>query len=312
MNSVSSAGGMVAVFGSLNADLTVRVDRFPEPGETLKGSELVTAPGGKSSNQAVAAAWLGSSVRLVGAVGDDAHGAFLLEKAEEARVDVSQVRRDADHATGSAMIVVDDAGENTIIVSPGANGGHSAQSAGEIDVAGADILCLCLEVPLPAVEAAAEQGAQAGAQVVLNLSPYAEVPETLLRNTDVLLVNQSEAEFVVGGEVAGDWSATLDRLSDLGVDRAVVTLGADGAMVLDGTASGDDRVVAVDSPEVDAVDTTGCGDAFTGALAQAMASGSSLVEAARRAARVGALAATREGAQASYGAFADLGNDGAE
>lgn len=108
--------GQVVVFGSLNADLTVKVDRFPEAGETLSGSELVTAPGGKSSNQAVAAALLGSSVRLIGAVGDDANGRFLVEKAEQAGVDVSGVSRDKEHATGSAMIVVDSAGENLSLI----------------------------------------------------------------------------------------------------------------------------------------------------------------------------------------------------
>ncbi|MGB3184976.1 MAG: ribokinase [Ornithinimicrobium sp.] len=246
------------VFGSLNADLTVRVERFPDPGETLNGSELVTAPGGKSSNQAVAAALLGSSVRLVGAVGDDAHGRFLLDQAREAGVDVSQVRADADHATGSAMIVVDASGENTIIVSPGANGLHTAASAGETDVAGADVLCLCLEVPLNAVEAAARRGHEAGALVVLNLSPYTKVPSTLLGHVDVLLVNQNEAELVVGREVAGDWAATLEAFIGLGVDRVVVTLGAEGAVVLDGTGSGDHELDRTGSGHHE-LDRTGSG-----------------------------------------------------
>lgn len=297
--------GRVVVFGSLNADLTVRVERFPEPGETLSGSELVTAPGGKSSNQAVAAATLGSDVRLIGAVGDDANGAFLLDQAAEAGVDVSGVTRDPDHATGSAMIVVDAAGENTIIVSPGANGAHTTESVTPEHVTEADVLCLCLEVPVAAVLAAAEHGRHAGAQVLLNLSPYADVPETLWKHTDVLLVNRSEAERVLGaGSIADDWQEALDGFTHLGVRRAVVTLGADGAVVLDG--EGTPAITPIDSPAVNAVDTTGCGDAFTGALAHAMASGASLVDAARCAAEAGALAATREGAQSSYGAFAHL------
>ncbi|MGB7450168.1 MAG: ribokinase [Ornithinimicrobium sp.] len=306
MNDLSSGTGEIVVFGSLNADLTVRVQRFPEPGETLSGSELVTAPGGKSSNQAAAAAVLGSSVRLVGAVGADSHGSFLLEQAGEAGVDTSGVSQERDHATGSAMIVVDAAGENTIIVSPGANGRHTAESVRASDIGEADVLCLCLEVPLEAVEAAVEQGRSVGARVVLNLSPYAEVPDAVLRGTDVLLVNEREAELVTGDSQDGDWSSTLGRLAELGVEHAVVTLGADGAVVLDATAAEPDRVVTVDSPKVEAVDTTGCGDAFTGALAHALASGHSLVEACEVAAQVGALAATREGAQSSYGAFAHL------
>jgi len=128
----------------------------------------------------------------------------------------------------------------------------------------------------------------------------------VLQATDVLVVNQGEAELVLGAEVDGDWSAALDRLVELGVDRAVVTLGADGAVVLDATRSASERVVMIDSPSVEAVDTTGCGDAFTGALAHALASGRSLEQASQVAAQVGALAATRDGAQASYGAFAHL------
>ena len=161
------SAGPVVVFGSLNVDLTVRVERFPEPGETLTGSELATAPGGKSSNQAVAIAVLGSSVRLIGAVGDDGNATFLLDQAGAAGVDVSGVVRDAGHATGSAMIVVDAAGENTIIVSPGANGALAPLSVRAEDFADASVLCLCLEVPVPAVKAAAEQGRRAGAQVLL-------------------------------------------------------------------------------------------------------------------------------------------------
>jgi len=326
VSATSGGAGQVVVFGSLNADLTVRVERFPQPGETLSGSELVTAPGGKSSNQAVAAATLGAQVRLIGAVGDDANGAFLLDQVSHSGVDVAGVMRDPDHATGSAMIVVDAAGENTIIVSPGANGAVSDDSLTAQKFAGADIVCLCLEVPLAAVQAAAEKGREAGAQVLLNLSPYADVPDALLSHVDVLLVNKSEAELVLSrSDIADDWDGALDGFVALGVHRVVVTLGADGAVVLDGTASSSDgtasssdgttsqngdndagQVTTIDSPKVNVVDTTGCGDAFTGALAHGMAKGASLVEASKHAAEAGALAATREGAQSSYQAFAHL------
>lgn len=298
--------GRITVFGSLNVDLSVRVKRFPEPGETLSGSELVSAPGGKSSNQAVVAAMLGSTVRIIGAVGNDMNGDFLLDQADAAGVDVSSVARDTEHATGSAMIVVDATGENTIIVSPGANCAHSPASVQGEKLTGSAILCLCLEVPLAAVHAVAEQGRRAGAQILLNLSPYMEVPEELLRLTDVLLVNRAEAELVLGADLGEDWSATLDSFIRRGVGRVVVTLGSDGSVVLDGAAHGEARVTAVAAHRVDVVDTTGCGDAFTGALAHEMASGASLVEAASLASQVSALAATREGTQTSYSAFAHL------
>ncbi len=290
--------------GSLNVDLTVRTERFPQPGETLTGSELGTAPGGKSSNQAVAAALLGSSVRMLGAVGEDDNGDFLRRAAEKAGVDVDGVRRLGDHATGSAMIVVDAAGENTIIVSPGANGALTADDLDPGALRDADVLCLCLEVPVPVVLAAARSAHGAGVRVLLNLSPYAEVPTELLALTDVLLVNRAEAGQVLGEQLDADpdWGQVLQRLVALDVRQTVVTLGPDGSVVLD--ADGGEPVVTVQATPVEAVDTTGCGDAFTGATAHRLAGGASLVEAARFASGISALAATADGAQSSYSTFA--------
>lgn len=299
--------GKVVVVGSLNADLTVRTDRFPSPGETLNGSELVIVPGGKSANQAAAAAILGADVRLFGAVGADGHGDLLLKAAANAGVDASRVLRRTGTATGTAMIVVDAAGENTIIVSPGANGTVTGAELPADLFDGAAVLTLSLEVPLEAVTAAARAGCNAGAQVLLNLSPYREVPAELLSLTDVLLLNTHEAALVTGlADPASDWEAVIAALDALGVRRTIVTLGGDGAVVLDGTASGTERVAAIAPTRVAAVDTTGCGDAFTAATAARLAAGDSLVEAARFAARAGALAATREGAQSSYPALQEL------
>lgn len=299
--------GKVVVVGSLNADLTVRTDRFPSPGETLSGSELVIVPGGKSANQAAAAAILGADVRLFGAVGADGHGDLLLKAAADAGVDASRVLRRPDTATGTAMIVVDAAGENTIIVSPGANGTVTGAELPADLFHDAAVLCLSLEVPLEAVAAAAQAGHDAGATVLLNLSPYREVPAALLALTDVLLVNAHEAAQVTGlADPAADWEAVIDAFARLGVSRAVITLGGDGAVVLDGTASGADRVVEAAPIRVTAVDTTGCGDAFTAATAARLAAGASLPEAAEFAARAGALAATLPGAQSSYTALLEL------
>lgn len=301
------SAGIVVVVGSLNADLTVRTDRFPQPGETLNGSELVIVPGGKSANQAAAAAVLGAEVRLFGAVGADGHGDLLLKAAENVGVDASRVLRRADTATGTAMIVVDAAGENTIIVSPGANGTVTGAELPADLFDGAAVLTLSLEVPLEAVTAAAQAGHDAGASVLLNLSPYQEVPAELLSLTDVLLLNAHEAALVTGlADPASDWEAVIAALGELGVRRTIITLGGDGAVVLDGTASGADRVIVVAPTRVAAVDTTGCGDAFTAATAARLAAGDSLAEAATFAARAGALAATREGAQSSYSALLEL------
>ncbi|PZE27395.1 ribokinase [Curtobacterium sp. MCBD17_028] len=310
------ARGRVVVVGSLNADLVVRTARFPRAGETLHGEDLRILPGGKSANQAVAAGRLGGDVALVGAVGDDANGALLRDAVADAGVDVAGVRVFEGSATGTAVITVDAAGENTIVVSPGANG---RLSAADVDAAhgafaGAAVLGLCLEVDMEVVLAAARRADAAGTTVVTNLSPFGPVPEELLALTDVLLVNEHEAAQLVApaGGAAADADAGADGgaadggaadvgrlaglLADRGVDRAVVTTGSAGCVVLDRGA----EPVRVPSVRVDPVDTTGCGDAFTGALAMRLAAGDDLVTAARFAVVVGAFAATRLGAQSSY------------
>ena len=299
-------GPRIVVVGSLNADLVVRTARFPQPGETLTGSELAVIPGGKGANQAVAAGRLGGDVTMVGAVGDDANGSMLLESLSDAGVDVTRIARRDDTATGTAVITVDDAGENTIIVSPGANGTLAPERIGEAWSAldGAGVVCLCLEVPLETVLEAAQRGAAAGAVVLLNLSPFGPVPEELLQATGVLLVNEHEAAELTGIDPeASGWAAMASALRDRGVRRAVVTTGAAGSVVID---EGADAVV-VRSPKVTAVDTTGCGDAFMGALARRLAAGDTLVDAARFASAVGSFAATGAGAQASYPSEEQLG-----
>lgn len=289
--------GLIIV-GSLNADLVVRTDRFPQPGETVRGSALATLPGGKGANQAVAAARLGGEVTMVGAVGDDPHGGLLRESLDAAGVDTTRVRSVEGVATGTAMITVSGEGENTIVVSPGANAELSATDVRTSDAfAGRAVLGLCLEVDVSVVTAAASRGHEAGLTVLLNLSPYSAVPAELLAATDVLLVNEHEAALLFdleeqGGEQDDAIVRGLDRVR---IPRAVVTRGADGATVFDRG-----RITRVAARRVDPVDTTGCGDAFMGALARKLAQGEDLVDAARYAATVGAFAATRDGAQSSY------------
>lgn len=286
--------GRIVVIGSMNADLTVRTTRLPRPGETLTGSDLEINPGGKSSNQAAAAAQLGSQVDLVAKVGQDAYADVLRDAAQDAGVNISAVTAQAGAATGTAMIAVDDHAENFIIVSPGANAHVTPETvrhhADVLD--GADVLCLCLEIGHDAVLAAAEEAHRRGVTVITNLSPYAQVDPALLAATDVLLVNEHEYADVTGADGLDDAAARLGRV---GVRQAVITLGADGALVVDGS-----QTTRVSSPVVDAVDTTGCGDAFTGALAHRLAAGDDLAAAAAFAATVAAFAATRPGAQRSY------------
>ena len=308
---MSQQPGTVAVVGSLNADLVVQVERMPAPGETVRGSELVVLPGGKGANQAAAAALLGGRVAILGAVGDDANGTLLLDAAARAGVDTGSVVRLDGVATGTAVISVDAQGENSIIISPGANGHLTPDYLAEEFFDGATVLCLCLEISEATALAAARYARKAGAQVLLNLSPYQQVGEDLLEQVDVLLVNDHEAADLLGREVVeAGWDAVLSGLAAVGVQRAVVTLGSRGSVVLDATAASGARVVEVAALAVEAVDTTGCGDAFTGALAQQIAAGRTLVEAAQFAARVAAIAATRAGAQSSYPTLEQLADVG--
>jgi len=298
-----SAGSGVVVVGSLNADLTITTDRLPSAGETVAGHDFATRPGGKGANQAVAAARLGSQVSLIGAVGDDAHGTMLVQAAVRDGIDTDSIARMADVPTGVAVIEVDAHGENSIVAFPGANGRLEPEyvdgAAGRI--ADAAVVCLCLESPLETVMAAARLGHQTGATVVLNLSPYREVPGELLADADLLLVNEHEAAQLLGSrDVTLDWEGTARGFAGLGLRDVVVTLGAQGSMVIQGGVGGLPVLTPIAVVPTQVVDTTGCGDAFTGAVADSLARGEGLVSAARRAAVVASMAAAAKGAQDSY------------
>jgi len=305
--------GRIVVVGSLNADLTIYCERLPQPGETVQGNGFAVNPGGKSANQAVAAGRLGGRVSLVGAVGKDANGAMLEASVAGAGVDVGHVRTSGE-PTGVAVIAVDARGENNIIISAGANGTLSpddvAEAADVLD--GAAVVSLCLEVGMDTVLAAAQAGHDAGATVLLNLSPYAEIPSALAALADVLLVNAHEAAQFLGvavpetGAAAGEWDAVRERFAARGIQQVLVTLGSQGSVVLDSLASPGSRVTLVRPTQVHAVDTTGAGDAFTGAVAVRLAVGDALTDAAAFASVAAALATTRKGTQAAYPDTADV------
>jgi ribokinase len=281
------------VVGSANADLVISVDRRPAAGETVLGTDLVTHPGGKGANQAVAAARLGARTALLARVGDDAHGSLLSDSLRTAGVDTATLLT-GGAPTGVALITVDPSGDNSIVVSPGANGRLSPEdvrAAGGL-LAAARVVSLQMEIPLPTVVAVVET---THARVVLNPSPPAPLPAEVLAACDPLVVNEHEARFLLGeeaGETPEDWASALLAL---GPRSVVVTLGAAGALVAD-----PDGAVRIPSMRVRAVDTTGAGDAFTGALAWRLGAGDDLETAARFAVRVGATAVTKAGAQESY------------
>ncbi len=286
----------VFVVGSINQDFVLRLERRPEPGETVTDAELSLHPGGKGANGAVAAARLGAGVAILGRVGDDPFGEELLTNLRDNGVDTSQVEAVPGVPTGSAFVTVTPDGENAIVVSPGANrrfGQREVEAASE-DLERARVLVAQLEVGLEAVEAAAHIVTGNGGRFLLNLAPPREVPDALLRRCDPLVVNQYEAAFLLG-EGARDPEESAKRLLELGPGSVVVTLGAAGAVL----AAGGSTIRHFPAPEVEVVDTTGAGDAFVGALAAKLSEDTPLEEAVPYAVLAGSVAVMREGAQGS-------------
>lgn len=292
----------VVVVGSINADLTVRVARHPLPGETLIGSGGGVSAGGKGANQAVAAALQGASVAMVAAIGDDPYAAPATTHLRAAGVDMSAVAT-TPGTTGLAVITVSDDGENTIVVSPGANATVDAayvKSHREL-IAGAKIVLLQGEIPADGFSTAIEL---AQGRVVVNLAPVVPVDHTALLKADPLMANEHEAELVLHQLGVSSSSATPEDLGraliDAGFPSVVLTLGGAGALVADNTG-----LHPIATPQVTSVDSTGAGDAFAGALVARLVAGDHLITAAEFAARVGAFSVTGHGAQASYPSIDD-------
>ncbi|GGY78424.1 ribokinase [Streptomyces rochei] len=290
------------VVGSANADLVIGVERRPGAGETVLGTDLAVHPGGKGANQAVAAARLGARTALLARVGDDDYGRLLLDSQRAAGVDTVGVLV-GGAPTGVALITVDPSGDNSIVVSPGANG---RLAPGDVRAAASlfhasRVVSTQLEVPLETVVEVVRSLAP-GSRFVLNPSPPLPLPREVLDACDPLIVNEHEAKVILGDACVSDRPEDWARiLLAKGPRSVVVTLGAEGALVASGA-----EVSRVPSVKVDAVDTTGAGDAFTAALAWRLGTGASLARAAAYAARVGAAAVTRAGAQASYPTAAEV------
>ncbi len=299
----------VLVIGSLNADLVVRTPHFPQPGETISGDDLQIIPGGKGANQAVAAARQGASVAMLGRVGKDSFGPFLLDNLKSDSVDITNVLID-DSATGTAIIVIDASGQNSIVLSAGANGKVTPKDIEALNIE-ARILLLQLEIPLETVIHAAKWGKQKGMTVILNPAPACELPNELISSVDYIIPNETELNLLTGIPVT-DISSTeqaAKALLNRGAKNVIVTLGQKGALFVSNKQG-----MHIDTYKVNVVDTTAAGDAFIGGFAsylvRALESDSKLSDVQQQAAAVqikavkyanacGALATTKFGAQPS-------------
>ncbi|NUQ95779.1 MAG: ribokinase [Streptomyces sp.] len=281
----------IVVLGSTNMDLVTYVEKAPQRGETVRGREFRTIPGGKGANQAIAAARAGATVSMIGAVGNDAYGTRLRSTLEHSGVDTDLLRT-VEGPSGTAHIVVDDKGGNSIVVIPGANGTVDHLVPGDDAlIASADALLLQLEIPLAAVLAGARAARAHGIRTILTPAPAQPLPPELLAATDLLVPNEHEATTLTGRtDPAAAATALLGQ-----VPEVVVTLGSTGCLY---AARGADPLV-VPAPQVTAVDSTGAGDTFVGALAVALTEGRPMRSALAWAGAAAALSVQRPGASAS-------------
>lgn len=291
---------MIVVIGSSNTDMVMRVNEFPQPGETIMGCGFLQNQGGKGANQAVACVRLGAETAFVGKLGCDSLAQATISMLREEGIDISHLTQTSDSPSGTAFIMVDSHGENSIIVNSGAN---ACLSPADIEAASAligkaSVVLMQLETPVPTLAHAARIAKEKGATVVLNPAPApsSPLPDELLKHVDILVPNQTETERLSGIAVKDDETLleAIRKLQAIGVGQVVVTLGSRGAMtVIDG------QPLMVPSVKVKAVDSTAAGDTFCGALCVRLSEGSSVEEAMHFACKAASLTVTRMGAQQS-------------
>lgn len=283
------------MIGSTNTDMTAFADKMPRPGETVIGNDFVIGPGGKGANQAVAAKRLGGDVFFICKVGNDIFGENTVKHFEEEGLDPAGIMR-SSRPSGVALITVDKDAENCIVVASGANGDYTEEDIrkNRDAIASCDILLLQLEIPAPAVLEAARIGHELGKTVVLNPAPAGDLPEEILPLLSLFIPNETELEKYSGIKVesAEDARKAADVLMSKGIENIIVTMGSRGSLICD-----KDSTTIVKAHKVEAVDTTGAGDCYCGALCVALSEGKSLEEAANFASKASAISVQRPGAQ---------------
>lgn len=288
----------VAVIGSSNTDMVVKTSRFPAPGETVLGGDFFMFPGGKGANQAVAAARMGADVRFFCIVGDDPFGHQALSGYAREGIQTDSIRIEKRVASGIALITVNDAGENEIVVAPGANAKLTAQylaeQAGQLK--NSDLALAQLEIPLPAIRHLAQFCRENGIPLILNPAPARDLPPDVMQGLYGITPNQSETEKLTGIRPHDPKTAAkaAESLQDRGVEHVAITLGAGGVYYM-----GPEGRFRLEPPKVKALDTTAAGDVFNGVLAAGIAGGLSWKDSLGRANQAAALSVTRMGAQSS-------------
>ena len=294
----------ILVIGSSNTDMTIKSPRLPAPGETILGGTFVMGPGGKGANQAVAASRLGGDVTFICKVGRDMFGENAVKGYQKEGIDTSHTLY-SDQASGTALILVDDSGENCIAVAPGANGDLSPADIDSVAdvIKKADYLILQLEIPVESVLRAAKIAHEAGVYVILNPAPACKLPEEIFKYISLITPNQTESALMTGIEVKDEASRTkaIESFHKMGVKDVIVTLGSKGSLV----CQGNDQIM-VEALKVKAVDATAAGDTFCGAVCVALSEGKTLEEAARFATKASALTVQKMGAQSSIPYITDI------
>lgn len=289
--------GKIIVIGSLNMDLVTQVKKTPKVGETILGQGFKEIPGGKGANQAVSIGRLGGQVKMIGMVGDDAFGLALTSNLVKNNVDISQVGKSIDNATGLAMIMVNEDGDNSIVVIPGANFDLLKESINDSYVEDYDYVLAQLESPIESIEKAFRIAKEKGLMTILNPAPARELSEGLIRNTDMIIPNETEFELITG--VAPENDQAIEKgvtvLFEKGISDVLITLGKKGGYYLNSKGVRH----KVSGYSVNAIDTTAAGDSFIGGLLTRLSIGDDIEQAMEYAMKVGAMTVSRKGAQSS-------------